>query len=399
VPEGFRKNERTDPTGTASCFEPLEPAVRFFIRTIVVYKRLRLNFIILILLISLTPFLLLGGIFSYEFSSMSRSNLEEQIKYRARLQANAVDLYLRGRTAILSGVADLHTIDELVDGKALARLLEIINMRAGGFVDLGVIDDKGQHLAYVGPYNLKGLNYNQQRWFAEVMSKGLYISDVYMGYRQIPHYIIAVRRQENQQAWVLRATIDSDAFNTFVRETKVGKTGDAYIINREGVFQTKPRFEGEILGESGLDPSLFGEGAVVERQTNEGRRILIASSWLKNKDWLLVITQDAAEGMGAFFKTRNAQRIYMAIGCLAIFLITAFTTHLSVRRIEKTYQRKDEFNAQMIQDRTPLRAGDRIYIENYVLIFQPDETPPESLEEERTTLHGEKPAGPKPSPP
>ena len=56
-------------------------------------------------------------------------------------------------------------------------------------------------------------------------------------------------------------------------------------------------------------------------------------------------------------------------------------------------------NAQMIQERTPLRAGDRIYIENYVLIFQPDETPPESLEEERTTLHGEKPAGPKPSPP
>jgi len=70
---------------------------------------------------------------------------------------------------------------------------------------------------------------------------------------------------------------------------------------------------------------------------------------LKTTDWLLVITQDAAEGMGAFFKTRNAQRIYMGIGCFAIVLITIFTTHLSVRRLEKTYQRRGELNAKLIQ--------------------------------------------------
>lgn len=313
------------------------------------YRRFRLNIILLILLISLTPFFLLGGILSYEFSFMFRNGLEEQIKYRARVQANAVDLYLKGRAAILSGMADLHSIDSLAKGGELARILQIINIRAGGFVDLGVIDEKGQHLAYVGPYNLQGLNYYQQPWFVEVMSKGLYISDVYMGYRQIPHYIIAVRRQENHRVWILRATIDSDAFNLFVREAKVGKTGDAFLINREGVFQTKPRFEGEILGDSGLEPSLFGEGTIIETKTGDNRTILFAGSWLKNKDWLLVITQDASEGMGAFFKTRNAQRLYMAIGCCAIVLVTIFTTHLSVRRLEKSSQRRGELDAKLIQ--------------------------------------------------
>jgi two-component system NtrC family sensor kinase len=313
------------------------------------YKRLRRNLIFLILLISLTPFLLLGGIVSYEYSFMVRNGLEEQVKYRARVQANAVDLYLKGRAAILSGMADLHSIDSLVEGNGLARLLQVINHRAGGFVDLGVIDDKGQHLAYVGPYNLQGLNYYQQGWFTEAMGRGLYISDVYMGFRQVPHYVIAVRRQEDQRAWILRATIDSDAFNQFVREAKVGKTGDAFIVNREGIFQTRPRFGGEILAESGLDPSLFGEGAVIERGTGDGGRILLAGSWLKNEDWLLVITQDAAEGMGAFFKTRNAQRVYMAIGCLGILLVTVFTTHLNVRRLEKSSQRRVEFDAKLIQ--------------------------------------------------
>lgn len=243
--------------------------------SVTMYKRLRLNMIFLILLISLTPFLLLGGIVSYEFSFMARNGREEQIKYRARVQANTVDLYLKGCAAILSGMADLHTVDSLVEGEGLAGLLRIINHRSGGFVDLGVIDDKGQHLAYVGPYNLQGLDYYHQGWFAEAMGKGLYISEVYMGFRKVPHhYIIAVRRQENERAWILRATIDSDAFNLFVREAKVGKTGDAFIVNREGLFQTKPRFGGEILAESGLDPSLFGEGA----GSLKGRRVTVGGS-------------------------------------------------------------------------------------------------------------------------
>jgi pSer/pThr/pTyr-binding forkhead associated (FHA) protein len=45
-------------------------------------------------------------------------------------------------------------------------------------------------------------------------------------------------------------------------------------------------------------------------------------------------------------------------------------------------------NAAMIQGRTPLEPGDRIYIEDYVLIFQSDDVPPENLDLERTTLHG-----------
>jgi two-component system NtrC family sensor kinase len=313
------------------------------------YKRLRLNITLLILLISLTPFLLLGVIISNEFSFVFRNNLEDQIMYRARVQANAVDLYIRDHAAILSAMADLHTMDSLLEGDAMARVLRIINTRSGGFVDLGLIDENGQHLAYVGPYNLKGLNYFRQPWFAETMSKGLYISDVYMGYRQVPHYIIAVRRQEENRAWILRSTIDSDAFNLFIREARVGKTGDAFIINREGLYQSEPRFEGEILGDSGMDASLFGEGTVIEKKIREDQTILMAGSWLNSKDWLLVISKDAAEGMGAFFRTRNAQWLYMAIGVFAVVLATIFTTHLSVRRLEKTYQRRGELDAKLVQ--------------------------------------------------
>jgi predicted component of type VI protein secretion system len=46
-------------------------------------------------------------------------------------------------------------------------------------------------------------------------------------------------------------------------------------------------------------------------------------------------------------------------------------------------------NAAMIEGSTPLEPGDRIYIEDYVLIYQADDAPAEDLNGERTTLHGE----------
>lgn len=39
-------------------------------------------------------------------------------------------------------------------------------------------------------------------------------------------------------------------------------------------------------------------------------------------------------------------------------------------------------NAKPIAGRTLLSPGDRIYIENYIIIYQPDETPPEEFEPE-----------------
>jgi pSer/pThr/pTyr-binding forkhead associated (FHA) protein len=50
-------------------------------------------------------------------------------------------------------------------------------------------------------------------------------------------------------------------------------------------------------------------------------------------------------------------------------------------------------NAAMIEGRTKLEPGDRIYIENYVLIYQADDVPAENLDLERTTLHGDTPPG------
>ena len=314
------------------------------------YKSLRRKIIIITLVVSLAPLLVLGGTIYYQFARMYREKIEEQIRYRARAQAEAVEVFLKERTAILSAMADTHSFREITDEQRLARVFSVMNTRAGAFVDLGVIDQAGQHLAYVGPYDLLNLNYYQEPWFGEVMSKGLYISDVYMGFRQIPHFIIAVRRQEGNQSWILRATIDSEVFQHLVRSAQLGRSGDAFIVNSEGIYQTRSRFSGKALTESGIEPNLFGQGTtVITREAEDGDRDLYAGSWLDGKDWLLVIRQNAREEMSGLLATRNAEIGIILAGLLAIVLATVFTARMTVNRLRASDERMNQLNAQLIQ--------------------------------------------------
>ena len=71
-----------------------------------------------------------------------------------------------------------------------------MNQEYGNLTDLGLIDQEGRHLAYVGPYDLMDKNYSEAIWFKKVMEQGIYISDMFTGFRKVPHFIIAITRQD-----------------------------------------------------------------------------------------------------------------------------------------------------------------------------------------------------------
>jgi hypothetical protein len=60
----------------------------------------------------------------------------------------------------------------------------------------------GDHLAYVGLHYdvLKKVNYRNAKWFDAFLSSGLYVSDVFLGFRKVPHFVIAVLVREKTAA-------------------------------------------------------------------------------------------------------------------------------------------------------------------------------------------------------
>ena len=315
------------------------------------YSRLQRKIILLTLLVTFTPLLLLGVIMYRQFAGMYTDKVLEQVRYRAESQAESLDLFLSERTAILGAIADTHSLESMTAEGNLALKLEVMNRWAGAFVDLGVIDQNGRQLAYVGPYGLQGRDYSDQEWFDEVISKGTHISDVYLGFRKLPHFIIAVRRHEGQQTWILRATIDPDVFGRIVQAAHTGTTGDAYLLNSKAVFQTRPRFGGNTLGVAAINTSLFGKNTTTfEQALGDGRKVLYGGTWLKvKKDWLLIITRDAGTEMADLFATRNVQIGIIVVGVIAIVLTTVFTTRMMIRQLSQAETQMREMNAQLVQ--------------------------------------------------
>ena len=88
---------------------------------------------------------------------------------------------------------------------------------------------------------------------------------------------------------------------------------------------------------------------VFEQPGTDSRKLLFAGAWLKNKDWLLVISIDAENEMAPLFATRNTQIVIISLGIIAIILTTVFTTRLMIRQLVQTETRMQELNAQLVQ--------------------------------------------------
>jgi two-component system NtrC family sensor kinase len=288
-------------------------------------QKLRWKIIATTLCFSLIPLFALGFTIYYQFSVSYTAKIMDSMRTLVENRRNAIDLFLDERVSQLFTLANTQTFAQLSDKDYLEQVSTLMQSRSKSFVDLGIIDQDGDHVAYSGPYQLKGVNYRNEEWFHEVMLRGVYVSDVFMGFRKFPHFIIAVMRREGDRRWILRATIDTHIFDALVREAQVGEKGDAFVINKERVLQTTPRFGGQLLGTvEGFNYSGFSGSRIEEREL-KGESILVAATWMQNKQWLLIIKEDPRVELMPLFHARHMV-IWVVLG--GVLLITAGTVYV-----------------------------------------------------------------------
>ncbi|MDR0477824.1 MAG: two-component sensor histidine kinase, partial [Desulfobulbaceae bacterium] len=169
--------------------------------------------VILTSLVALVPLVVTTAV-NYK---LTRKSIEDEDLLRTvRIGSNArdsVSFFLSERLSALTFVAMGNSFDSLKNPAHLGDILKTLDASFNGFVDLGLIDEHGEQLTYVGPYDLKAKQYGGQPWFNEIQKKGGHVSDMILGYRHQPHMVISVRQQmPGGTFFVLRATIDSTRF-------------------------------------------------------------------------------------------------------------------------------------------------------------------------------------------
>jgi two-component system, NtrC family, sensor kinase len=315
------------------------------------YRKLWWDIILATLSFSVIPLFILGGVIYHQFSVSYTAKIMENMKTLAENRAGSVALFLDERIAQLTSLANTHSIEQLKSEDYLSKVFNIIQSRSKSFLDLGIIDGNGTHLAYVGPYYnlLKEVNYKDETWFNEVMATGVYVSDVFLGFRKIPHFIIAVMVREKNRSWILRATIDSDIIENIVRAAWIGKKGDGFIINRENVLQTTPRFGGKIMEAPKSPDFAAASGNMVEEMTYGGEQFLYATSLIKLKKWVLVVREAPTEQLTPLLQARFLTMAICFGGLLLIIMGAVFTTRAMMKELLQMERKKAASDELMLQ--------------------------------------------------
>jgi len=316
------------------------------------YAGLKKVILVSMILVPMVPFVLVLGIGNYYFTGSLENNAITSIQRLAQDHRQMIESFLMERKANLDFILNSDTFEDLSRPDKFQRTFENLQKVSQAFMDLGIFDENGLHVAYHGPYQLSGKMYDQAPWFKAVMKNGFYISNVFLGYRQVPHFVIAVAKVSQGRQWVIRSTIDTQIFSDLVKKVRIGKTGEAYLLDAGGVFQTERRSGGSLMRKDPDRPKYGpvhdGIRAFIDSDAND-EPFLYATTWLKDNSWLLVVRQEKADAFKALRQASYLIFLISILGGATIVAVAFFLTDRIIRRMERMDQEKDQLGEQLIR--------------------------------------------------
>jgi signal transduction histidine kinase len=270
--------------------------------------------------------------------NVNQHAIESDIYYQtARLVSNTrrnISFFLAERQSALNFIDKDNSYPALGNPLRLTALLDNLKRGFGGFTDIGVIDQTGLQHAYVGPFQLAGINYSDQEWFKEVLSKGTHISEVFLGFRQQPHLVIAVKHDlGGGNYYILRTSIDTQQFNRILAEVEVSGKGDIFLVNRDGVLQTPSRFFNDILGPMPLEVPEYAEKTTVLEVSLKKEPLIVGYAYIQDTPFILMTVKKKNELMKPWTETRIKLIGFLAISVTAILMVILWVSTYLVKQI------------------------------------------------------------------
>ncbi len=301
------------------------------------YQIVRRNMAILMLMITLIPLALMSAINYVEYRAALRNEIMTPLKTLVNKAKHSIELFLANRLSTVNFIASAYTYEELADEKNLNRIFKVLKKEFEGFVDLGLIDSQGTQVSYVGPYELQGKNYAGQSWFEHVKVNGVYISDVFKGYRKFPHIVIAVQHiADSGKVWIVRATINTTKLDDLISSMGLDAESDAFLINRQGIFQTKSKFYGDVLDHCPDVPPKSFEPTVIEKKDPLGRDVFMSYAYFNQTDYIFMLVKPRSDVMKVWYSLRGDLLIILIVGIIAIVAFVMKLTDLMIRRMKES---------------------------------------------------------------
>ncbi len=294
------------------------------------YRLLHRNMVLFMILVTIIPLTLMALVNYHQYRTSLKAEIINPIRVLSSKTKHSFELFLEEKLSTVRFITSAYSNEELANEDKLKKIFRVVKKEFPGIVDLGLIDSKGIQISYAGPYQLLGKNYSDQSWYHEVIVRGMYVSDVFMGYRKFPHIAVAIYvGNDTSDTCILRATIDTHLFDDLIAAMELDAESDAFLINDKGVFQTNSKFYGKVLDNCPFSPPLGNYGNyIAEEKDPNGREVISVYTHFDKMGYSLVLIKPRSVILKTWFTLKSEMFFIFIVSAvlivLAIFKMTSF---------------------------------------------------------------------------
>jgi two-component system NtrC family sensor kinase len=289
------------------------------------YRELRRRHLIRLFSTYLAPVVIFILYFSFQNERLITESQRLHLTATAENQANTLNLFLRERVTNLNNLVNSPELSKQPDSSLIEEFLEGLIRINPTFVDLGFFDKMGVQTAYAGPHpELERRDYSQEKWFLTLSSgtEDFIITDIYLGFRQRPHFTIAVKRELESTGYILRATLDPEKMYDYLRSLEGSAGVQVSIVNQDGYYQLVTPHIGTLLESSSIVPP-DAPALGSEEIRLEGHSFIYAYSWLRMANWALIVQPAASDT--SWISRPNRQLLLISALLLGVLVLMVFS--------------------------------------------------------------------------
>jgi two-component system NtrC family sensor kinase len=188
------------------------------------------------------------------------------------------------------------------------------------------------------------MDYSKEPWHRDLLAqnKSYLISDISMGFRNIPHFTIAAKQVFDNRTYVMRATFDPDKFSLFLRSISQDKEVESTLINQQGTYQVVDPGRGQFPGDYDHLPASAPRSGVKEFERAD-QKMLMAYTWLETLPWALLAIQPVSVAQAGMIQARQV----LTVSLIGVSLLISAVIYYTIRRLVGRARRMAEKGQQL----------------------------------------------------
>lgn len=294
----------------------------------------------------------------YMFQRVGEGVIQDKVNAHltglAEKSAIYLDSYLGERLYDLKVFSFLVTTPTGVKKDLALETFDFMKALTPTYVDFFFLDKQGKIIIGNRPYDPAIAGLLDSSINIKQAEKNGFVSSVIpylVPQGKIPAVFVAVPLNEhrNVEQGLAVAAVDFRSIEDYLKQSRFEKTGELYLVDRNGRFITTPRLRVKSHPDKINLEKIDSNG--ISRYTDyRGQYVLRASQSLKRTDWLVVAEQDQDEALEQAMTLRQTVYVLASLFIAGIFLVAWAISGRIVGRLKESHKHEKELEFQTIHN-------------------------------------------------